>query len=161
MQKLHPCLWFDDRIEDAANFYAAVFKGKVTAIDRMPVGAGENPGPAAGAILTAHVEILGQQFMLLNGGPQFKFNEAVSFVVNTKDQAETDYYWDALTADGGVESQCAWLKDKFGVSWQIVPERLGQLLSGSDKAGASRAMQAMFKMQKIVIADLEAAYAGR
>ena len=161
MQKLHPCLWFDDRIEEAANFYAKVFKGKVTSIDRMPADAGDNPGPAAGAVLTAHVEILGQRFMLLNGGPQFKFNEAVSFVVNTKDQAETDYYWDALVADGGVESQCSWLKDKFGVSWQIVPEQLGKLLGGSDKAGAGRAMQAMFKMQKIIIADLEAAYAGK
>jgi predicted 3-demethylubiquinone-9 3-methyltransferase (glyoxalase superfamily) len=158
MQKLHPCLWFDDRIEEAANFYAKVFKGKVTGIDHAP---GEAPGLKAGSVLTAHVEMLGQTFMLLNGGPQFKFTEAVSFVVNTKDQTETDYYWDALIAGGGEESQCAWLKDKFGLSWQIVPERLGQLLSGSDKAGASRAMQAMFKMQKIVIADLEAAYAGR
>lgn len=161
MQKLHPCLWFDDRIEDAANFYAAVFKGKVTSIDRMPTGAGDSPGPKAGAVLTAHVEMLGQRFMLLNGGPQFKFNEAVSFVVNTKDQAETDYYWDALLANGGVESQCSWLRDQFGLSWQIVPEQLGKLLGGPDRAGASRAMQAMFKMQKIIIADLEKAYAGK
>lgn len=161
MQKLHPCLWFDDRIEDAANFYSEVFKGKVTAIDRMPASPGDNPGPAAGSVLTAHVEILGQRVMLLNGGPQFKFTEAVSFVVNTKDQAETDYYWNALLANGGVESQCAWLKDQFGLSWQIVPERLGELLGGSDKAGAGRAMQAMFKMQKIIIADLEDAYAGK
>jgi predicted 3-demethylubiquinone-9 3-methyltransferase (glyoxalase superfamily) len=158
MQKLHPCLWLDGRIEEAADFYAKVFKGKVTGIDHSP---GEAPGLKSGSVLTAHVEILGQTFMLLNGGPQFKFTEAVSFVVNTKDQAETDYYWDALLADGGEESQCAWLKDKFGLSWQIVPERLGQLLSGSDKAGAGRAMQAMLKMQKIVIADLEKAYAGK
>lgn len=160
MQKLHPCLWFDDRIEEAANFYAEVFKGKVVAMDRMPADAGDNPGPAAGSVLTAHVEMLGQRFMLLNGGPQFKFNEAVSFVINTRDQAETDYYWNALLAGGGVESQCAWLKDRFGLSWQIVPERLGQLLGSSDRAAAGRAMQAMFKMQKIIIADLEKAYAG-
>jgi predicted 3-demethylubiquinone-9 3-methyltransferase (glyoxalase superfamily) len=157
MQKLHPCLWLDERTEEAANFYAKVFKGKVTGVDHAP---GDAPGLTAGSVLTAHVEILGQTVMILNGGPQFKFNESVSFVVNTKDQAETDYYWDTLTADGGEESQCAWLKDKFGLSWQIVPERLGQLLSGSDKAGAGRAMQAMLKMQKIIIADLEKAYAG-
>lgn len=158
MQKLHPCLWFDSRIEEAANFYAKVFNGKVAAVDRAP---GEAPGLKAGEVITAHVDILGQRFMLLNGGPQFSFNEAVSFVVNTKDQAETDYYWTALTADGGAESQCAWLKDKYGVSWQIVPERLGALLGGSDRAGAGRAMQAMLKMRKIVIADLEKAYAGK
>src|SRR4029453_8928495 len=96
MQKLHPCLWLDGRIEEAADFYAKVFKGKVTGIDHSP---GEAPGLKSGSVLTAHVEILGQTFMLLNGGPQFKFTEAVSFVVNTKDQAETDYYWDALLAD--------------------------------------------------------------
>lgn len=160
MQQLHPCLWFDDRIEEAANFYAEVFKGKVTRVDRMPEGVQDPHGPKGGAVLTAHIEILGQTFMLLNGGPQFKFNEAVSFVISTKDQAETDYYWNALLAGGGVETQCAWLRDRFGLSWQVVPERLGQLLGGSDRAGAARATQAMLKMQKIIIADLEAAYAG-
>ena len=157
MQKLHPCLWFDDRIQEAANFYAQTFKGKVAHIDKAPADA---PGLAAGSIITAHVDILGQRFMLLNGGPQFKFNESVSFVVNTADQAETDHYWNTLTADGGAESMCGWLKDKFGVSWQITPARLGELMTGSDKAGAKRAMEAMFKMQKIIIADLEKAYAG-
>jgi predicted 3-demethylubiquinone-9 3-methyltransferase (glyoxalase superfamily) len=155
MQKLHACLWFDDRIEDAANFYAPVFKGKVTSIDRWPEGS-----PEAGTVLTAHIEILGQEIMLLNGGPVHKFNEAISLVVNTKDQAETDYYWDILTADGGIEDQCAWLKDKFGLSWQIVPEALPRLLSGPDKGGAGRAMQAMMSMRKIIVADLETAYAG-
>jgi predicted 3-demethylubiquinone-9 3-methyltransferase (glyoxalase superfamily) len=99
--------------------------------------------------------------MLLNGGPDFKFTEAVSFSVDCKDQAEVDYYWNALTADGGEESMCAWLKDKYGLSWQIVPEALPRLLSGSDKAGAGRAMQAMMQMKKIVVADLEKAYAGK
>ena len=129
MQKLHACLWFDDRIEEAANFYAKVFKGKVAAIDRWPEG---TPGPA-GSVITATVEILGQQIMLLNGGPEFKFNEAVSFVVNTEDQAETDYYWNKLTADGGEESQCGWLKDKFGLSWQITPERLSELSTATTR----------------------------
>ena len=97
---------------------------------------------------------------MLNGGPQFKFTEAISFFVDCKDQAEVDYYWNTLTADGGEESQCAWLKDKFGLSWQIVPEALPRLLGGPDKAGAGRVMQAMMKMQKIIVADLEKAYAG-
>lgn len=157
MQKLHPCLWFDDRIEEAANFYAKTFKGKVTSIDRAPEG---TPGLKAGSVITAHVDIIGQRFMLLNGGPQFKFNESVSFVVNTEDQAETDHYWNTMTADGGEESMCGWLKDKFGVSWQITPTRLGELMTSPDKAAAGRAMAAMLKMQKIVIADLEKAYAG-
>src|SRR5690349_1409474 len=147
MQKLHPCLWFDDRIEEAANFYAEVFGGKVAGIDRSPADA---PGLSAGSVITAHIDILGQRFMLLNGGPQFKFNESVSFVVNTKDQAETDHYWTSLISGGGEESMCGWLKDKFGVSWQITPTRLGELMGGSDKAGAKRAMEAMLKMRKLV-----------
>jgi predicted 3-demethylubiquinone-9 3-methyltransferase (glyoxalase superfamily) len=158
MQKLHPCLWFDDHIEEAANFYARTFKGNVAAIDRVST---DVPGLTAGSVITAHIDILGQRFMLLNGGPQFKFSEAVSFVVNTADQAETDHYWTTLIADGGEESMCGWLKDKYGVSWQITPTRLGELMTGSDRAGASRAMQAMLKMRKIIIADLEKAYAGK
>ena len=151
MQKITPCLWFDDRIEEAANFYVSVFKGgKITDLNRMPDG----------KVITVHIEILGQTFMLLNGGPEFRFTEAVSFSVDCKDQAEVDYYWNVLTADGGEESMCAWLKDKYGLSWQIVPEALPRLLSGSDKAGANRAMQAMLQMRKIVVADLERAYAG-
>jgi predicted 3-demethylubiquinone-9 3-methyltransferase (glyoxalase superfamily) len=150
-QKITPCLWFDDRIEEAANFYAKVFKGKITSTQRYPDG----------RLLTAHVDILGTTFMLLNGGDRHKFTEATSFVIDCKDQAEVDYYWDALLANGGIEDMCAWLKDQFGLSWQIVPEALPKLLGGPDQAGAGRAMEAMFKMRKIVVADLEAAYAGK
>ena len=152
MQKITPCLWFDDRIEEAMNFYVSVFKdGKILDTSRYPDG----------RMLTANVEILGETFQLLNGGPQFTFSEAVSFSVSCKDQAEVDYYWNTLTADGGEESMCGWLKDKFGLSWQIIPEALPRLLGGSDKAGAGRAMQAMLQMRKIVVADLEQAYAAR
>ena len=152
MQKITACLWFDDRIEDAVKFYTSVFKGgKVLDTSRYPDG----------RILTANIEILGQTFQLLNGGPRFKFTEAVSFSIDCKDQAEVDYYWNALIADGGEESMCAWCKDKFGLSWQVVPEALPKLLGGSDKAGAGRAMQAMLQMRKIIVADLEKAYAGK
>jgi predicted 3-demethylubiquinone-9 3-methyltransferase (glyoxalase superfamily) len=149
-QKITPCLWFDDRIEEAANYYAKVFKGKVTNIARYPDG----------RVLTAHVDMLGTTFMLLNGGPQFKFSEAVSFMIDCKDQAETDYYWNSFVNDGGEESQCGWCKDKFGLSWQVIPEALGRTMGGPDKAGAGRAFEAMMKMQKIIVADLEKAYAG-
>lgn len=157
MRKIKPCLWFDDRIEEAVNFYVSVFKdGKILDMSRYG-----DAGPLPkGKVMVANFEIQGQEFMALNGGPQFKFNEAVSFYANCKDQAEVDYYWEKLTADGGEESMCGWLRDKFGLSWQIVPEALGRLVGGPDKAGANRAMQAMLQMQKIVVADLEKAYAG-
>lgn len=155
-QKITPCLWFDDRIEDAANYYARIFKGRVTNISRY----GEAVPDMAGKVLTAHVEMLGTTFMLLNGGPEFTFSEAVSFYVDCEDQAEIDYYWENLVADGGEESMCGWLKDKFGLSWQIVPKSMAHTVGGPDREGAKRAMQAMFKMHKLVIADLEAAYRG-
>lgn len=154
MKKLKPCLWFNNEVEEAANFYVEVFRGKLLSIDRMPEG---GPGPA-GSVLTAQIEILGETFMLLNGGPQFNFTEAVSFMVDCRDQSETDYYWDSLLAGGGEESMCGWLKDKYGLSWQIVPKKLGELLGSNNRAGASRAMQAMLQMRKIVIADLETAF---
>jgi predicted 3-demethylubiquinone-9 3-methyltransferase (glyoxalase superfamily) len=149
-QKITPCLWFDDRIEEAANYYAKIFKGKVTGMSRYPDG----------RVLTAHVDMLGLTFMLLNGGPLFKFTEAVSFSIDCKDQAEVDYYWNSFVGDGGKESQCAWCSDKYGLSWQVVPEVMARCLGGPDKAGAARAMQAMMKMQKIIVADIEKAYAG-
>ena len=149
-QKITTCLWLDDRTEEAANFYAGLFKGKVLNVSHYPDG---RP-------LLAVVELFGQNFQILNGGPDFPFTEAISLSVDCKDQAEVDHYWDALTADGGVESQCAWLKDKYGLSWQIVPEVLPRLLSGPDRAGAGRAMQAMMQMKKIIVADIEKAYAG-
>jgi predicted 3-demethylubiquinone-9 3-methyltransferase (glyoxalase superfamily) len=158
MQKMHACLWFNNDAEEAANFYARVFKGKVLSIDRVPEGV---PGMPAGQVITAFVEILGQPVMLLNGGPGQEHNWAFSYVINTDDQAETDYYWEALTADGGAESQCGWLNDRFGVFWQITPKRLSEMNTSSDRAAAGRAMQAMLKMKKIIIADLETAFAGK
>jgi len=142
MQKIMPCLWFDDRIEEAAKFYTSVFPdAKITHTSRY----GDTGPLPKGKVLTMLFELAGQEFMALNGGPQFKFSEAISFFVKCETQKEVDHYWNSLTADGGAESMCGWLKDKFGLSWQIVPERLGQLIGGSDKAGAGRAMQAMLQ----------------
>jgi predicted 3-demethylubiquinone-9 3-methyltransferase (glyoxalase superfamily) len=153
MQKIVTFLWFDGQAEEAADFYTSVFKdSKKGAVMRNPGGA---PGPA-GQVLTAEWEIGGQSFVGLNGGPQFKFSEAVSLQIPCKDQDEVDYYWNRLL-EGGEESQCGWLKDKFGFSWQVTPTRLTELMMSSDKAKAQRVMQAMLKMRKIVIADLEAA----
>lgn len=156
MDKIYPCLWFDDRIEEAVNFYAKLFKGKVLHTSRYG-----DAGPLPkGKVLTMHFELFGKTFMALNGGPQFRFNEAVSLYVDCEDQTEVDRYWNALTADGGSESMCGWLKDKYGLSWQIIPKTLGRYIGGSDEQGANRAMQAMLKMQKIDVAALERAYAG-
>jgi len=152
MTSIKPCLWFDNRIDDAIEFYTTTFKNaKVTNINRS---APDQPA------FTAEFELEGQKFMALNGGPQFKFNEAVSFFVTCADQAEVDYFWNAMTANGGEESQCGWLKDKFGLSWQIIPKQLFETLGGPDAAGRERAMQAMLKMRKLIVADLQKAYAG-
>ena len=155
MQKIMPCLWFDDRIEDAVNFYTSVFPdAKVESLSRYG-----DAGPLPkGKVMVAIFTLAGQQFMALNGGPQFKFTEAVSFYVKCADQKEVDHYWNKLTA-GGAESQCGWLKDKFGLSWQIIPDALTRYLSDKDAAKASRVMQAMLKMQKIDIAALDRAAA--
>lgn len=152
MSKIKPCLWMDDRIEDAAKFYVALFGPDAEIVDtsRMPDG----------RVMSMNFRLRDQSFMALNGGPQFKFNEAVSFFVACKDQAETDKFWNALTADGGEESQCGWLKDKYGLSWQIVPDALPRLLSDKDPARAGRAAEAMMKMRKIDVAALERAAAG-
>jgi len=157
MHKITPCLWFDDRIEEAVNFYVSVFRdGRIHDVSRYGEGA---PRPA-GTVLTMRFELAGQQFQALNGGPQFPFTEAVSFAIDCEDQAEVDHYWEHLTSGGGEESMCGWLKDRYGLSWQVVPRALPLLLNGSDKAGAARAMQAMLQMRKLVVAELEAAYAG-
>jgi predicted 3-demethylubiquinone-9 3-methyltransferase (glyoxalase superfamily) len=155
MPKIMPCLWIDGRIDEMVDFYVATFKD---AEIRQ-----KTPGPD-GTSLTVTFRLKDQEFMALNGGPgpQFKFNESVSFTVDCKDQAEVDYYWDILTADGGEESMCGWLKDKYGLSWQIVPEGVMEYVWDSkNPEGAARAQQAMFQMRKLVIADLEKAHAGR
>lgn len=156
MQKITPCLWFDGRAEEAMHHYMSIFKdGRILRVTRC----GESgPGPK-GSVLVATFEIAGQQFLALNGGPQFKFNEAVSLSVDCADQAEVDELWHKLSA-GGAESRCGWLKDKFGLSWQIVPRRVVDLLTDPDPARAQRVMQALLPMGKIEIAKLEAAAAA-
>jgi predicted 3-demethylubiquinone-9 3-methyltransferase (glyoxalase superfamily) len=149
MTKITPFLWFDTQAEEAMNFYVSVFKNsKVHNVSRGPDG----------KAFTVSFELNGQEFMGLNAGPQFKFNEAVSFFVNCKDQAEVDYYWEKLTADGGEESMCGWLKDKYGLSWQIIPKALGELMGDPDPVKSQRVMQAMLQMQRIIVADLERAH---
>ena len=157
MQKISPFLWFDHQAEEAANFYVSLFPGsKVVRATRASDAA---PGPT-GSVLVVEFELFGQAFKALNGGPTFHFTEAVSFMVDCEDQAEIDHYWDALIADGGAPSACGWLKDKYGLSWQIVPKRLVALLGDPDKAKASRVMAAMMQMGKIDVAKIEAAAAG-
>src|SRR6266550_1404715 len=153
MQKITPFLWYDDKAEEAANFYVSIFKNsKVLNVARY----GESgPGPK-GSVMTAEFELEGQKFVALNGGPVFKFTEAISFVVNCTTQAEVDKFWKKLSA-GGKEVQCGWLKDKYGLSWQIVPTVLGELLSDKDAAKSQRVMQAMLKMVKLDIKKLKQA----
>jgi predicted 3-demethylubiquinone-9 3-methyltransferase (glyoxalase superfamily) len=155
MQKISPFLWFDGNAEEAVNLYTSLFpNSKINSVVRNPKGA---PGPE-GAVLTIGFELFGQKFAALNGGPNFKFNEAVSFVVNCESQEEVDKYWDALLADGGVTQACGWLKDKFGLSWQITPTILPQMLASKDAKKAESVMQAMMKMIKLDIATLQQAY---
>jgi len=157
-QKIMPCLWFDKNAEEAMNFYTSVFKNsKIISIARYPEGYTEGPmAGMEGKVLTGVFELEGQQFMCLDGGPVFKFSEAISFQIACEDQAETDELWEKLSAVPEAE-QCGWVKDKFGVSWQITPKRLGELMSDSDAAKAKRVMDAMLEMKKIDIAGLEAA----
>jgi predicted 3-demethylubiquinone-9 3-methyltransferase (glyoxalase superfamily) len=158
MPKLTNCLWFDTEAEEAAQFYCGIFpNSKITEVSRYPEGL---PGDRAGQVLTVAFELDGTPFTGLNGGPDFKFSEAISFQIDCKDQAEVDRYWDALLAGGGQESQCGWLKDRFGLSWQVVPTRLTELISGTDKEKAGRVAAAMMQMVKLDIAKLEAAAAG-
>ena len=154
IQKIVPNLWFDTEAKDAADFYCSVFKNsEINNVSHY----GEAGPREAGMVLTVDFTLDGHQFTAINGGPDFKFNEAVSFLVNCADQAEVDYFWENLTADGGEEGPCGWLKDRFGLSWQIVPSRLGELLSDPDKDRAERAMKAMLQMRKLEIAELERA----
>jgi predicted 3-demethylubiquinone-9 3-methyltransferase (glyoxalase superfamily) len=162
MQKITPFLWFDDQAEDAVKFYNSIFKDStIGRILRYTEEAAETTGLPVGSVLTIEFEIEGQKFVALNGGPQFKFNESVSFVVNCETQEEVDYFWTKLTANGGEESACGWLKDKFGLSWQITPTVLIDMLHDANLEKSGRVMQAMLQMQKIDIEKLKAAYAGK
>jgi predicted 3-demethylubiquinone-9 3-methyltransferase (glyoxalase superfamily) len=158
MQKITPFLWFDTQAEEAAKLSVSVFKkkSKIRSVARYDDA---GPGPK-GAVMVVDFQLEGQRFQALNGGPLFKFSPAFSFVVDCKTQKEVDYYWNKLIASGGAASQCGWLTDKFGLSWQIVPEILGKLLAGKDKAKANRVMAAMMKMSKLDIAALEDAAAA-
>jgi predicted 3-demethylubiquinone-9 3-methyltransferase (glyoxalase superfamily) len=158
MQKITPCLWFDNNAEDAVTFYTSVFAD--ASIDRVQRSTVDYPGGKAGAVLLIAFTLAGQHYLALNGGPYETFNNAISLSVDCADQAEVDRLWTALTADGGKPVQCGWLKDKYGLSWQIVPRRLPELLSDPDVAKARRVMLAMMQMVKIDIAALEAAAAG-
>ena len=162
MQKIMPCLWFDKEAEDAAKFYVSVFDdSKLGAITRYGTEGREIHGGAPGAVLTVQFEINGQEFVALNGGPVFKFNEAISFQVLCASQEEVDYYWAKLSEGGNEKAQqCGWLKDKFGVSWQVVPSMLSALLQDKDPAKSGRVMKALLQMKKLDIAELQRAYAG-
>jgi predicted 3-demethylubiquinone-9 3-methyltransferase (glyoxalase superfamily) len=155
MRKISPFLWFDNQAEEAANFYVSVFKdGKIGKTARYSEGGPGQPG----SVMTIEFEIGGEKFTALNGGPYFKFTEAVSFWIDCQDQAEVDYYWDALL-QGGTPSQCGWLKDRFGLSWQVVPTALPRLLSDPDPVKAKKVQAAMMQMVKLDVAKLEAAAA--
>ena len=156
MSEFTTCLWFDKQGEEAARFYVDVFPN--SSISRVTPYVG---GDRDGETMTVDFVLNGQKFVALNGGPQFRFSEAISFQIPCADQAEVDRYWNALTADGGEEGPCGWLKDRFGLSWQVVPTRLSELLSSSEPGVAERTASSLFSMRKIVIADLEAAAAGQ
>jgi len=160
-QKISPCLWFDTQAEEAANFYAAIFKNsRIHNISHYTKAGRDIHGKEPGSVLTVEFELEGQIFTALNGGPHFKFNEAVSFRVMCENQGEIDYFWHKL-GDGGQEGQCGWLKDKFGVSWQIVPQVLPQMLTDADGAKRERAMSALMTMTKFDVQALQRAFAGQ
>jgi len=158
MSKISPCLWFDGQAEEAARFYTAIFPN--SSIDRISRSPADNPSTPAGAVLTVDFTLDGAKFIGLNGGPDFHFTEAISFSIDCQDQAEVDRYWDALIEGGGEPSQCGWMKDRFGLSWQVVPRQLNEMLQSSDSEAAKRAMEAMLKMQKLDVAKLRDAFEG-
>jgi predicted 3-demethylubiquinone-9 3-methyltransferase (glyoxalase superfamily) len=157
MQKITPFLWFNDNAEEAMKFYVSIFKNsKIVGVTRY---GDAGPGPK-GTVMTANFQLDGQEFVALNGGPQFKFTEAISFVVNCETQDELDYFWEKLSA-GGEKSRCGWLKDKFGLSWQVVPSALKEMMDENDPAKSDRVMKALMQMDKLDIAVLRQAYEGR
>lgn len=157
--ELTTCLWFDGQARSAANFYTSIFPGSELA-DHW-IAPADTPGNAKGDEVVVNFKIFGRDFIALNGGPQFPHSEAISFQIPCKDQNEIDKYWELLTKDGGQESQCGWLKDKFGVSWQVIGTEMMNYLGGSDPEGAGRATQAMLQMKKIDLATMKAAYEGK
>jgi len=163
MNKITPCLWFDSEAEEAARFYTGVFpNSKITSISHYGEAGREVHGQPAGKVLTVAFELDGRPFTALNGGPQFKFNEAVSFQIPCRNQEEIDYYWDKLTAGGDARAQqCGWLKDRYGLSWQVFPAAVMDMLQDQDRKKADRAMQAMMQMKKMDLKALERAYAGQ
>jgi len=154
-----PCLWFDTQAEAAAKFYCAIFpNSRITSVSRFPEAGQEVHGKPAGSVMVAAFELNGQPFTALNGGPQFKHSEAVSFQIMCETQSDVDHYWDKLTADGGQEGPCGWLKDKFGLSWQVVPACIPRMMSDPDPAKPKRVMNAFMQMKKLDVAALEKAY---
>ena len=163
VQPISPCLWFDDQAEDAARFYVSVFKkSRIIQVNRYPAVGQEIHGRRAGSVMTVDFTLNGLRFTALNGGPQFKFNEAISLQVICKTQAEIDYYWGKLSEGGDPKAQmCGWLKDRFGLSWQVVPEGMQKMLKQEESPGAERAFAAMMKMKKLDLAALRAAFRGK
>jgi predicted 3-demethylubiquinone-9 3-methyltransferase (glyoxalase superfamily) len=161
MQKITPFLWYDDKAEQAANFYCSVFKNsKLGSITHYEGEGAKASGRPAGTVMTVEFELEGQKFVAMNAGPHFKFTEAVSFVINCETQEEVDYFWGKLTADGGAESQCGWLKDKYGLSWQVTPTILPELFKNNDPEKSKKVMHAMLQMKKIDIAKLKESVEG-
>lgn len=158
MSRIAPCLWFDGQAEEAAKFYVSVIPD--SRIDEVVRAPADYPSGSAGSVLVVEFTLGGRPFSALNGGPEFKFNEAVSFMIDCADQAEVDRLWDALCSDGGTPVQCGWLRDRYGLSWQIVPTALKRMLADPDREKARRAMEAMMGMVKLDIAALQRAYAG-
>jgi predicted 3-demethylubiquinone-9 3-methyltransferase (glyoxalase superfamily) len=158
MSKIAPCLWFADEAEEAAKFYVSLLPD--SRIDKVQKSLIDTPSGKAGSVLVVQFTLAGQEYMALNGGIRFEYTNAISFKVDCADQAEVDHLWDGLTAGGGSSGQCGWLKDRYGVSWQIVPSMLLRLFGSSDRDGAQRAMTAMMKMTKLDIATLQKAYDG-
>jgi len=160
-QKITPCLWFDSEAEEAAKLYCAIFKNaRISAVSRYPEAGQEVHHKPAGSVMVVEFEIDGQTFTALNGGPNFKFNEAISLQVHCETQAEVDYFWSKLT-QGGEEGPCGWLKDKYGLSWQVVPAAIPKMMTDPDPAKSARVMNAFMKMKKLDIATLERAYEGK
>ena len=159
MSKISPCLWFDGEAEEAAKLYVSLLPG--SKIEKVQKNTVDSPAGKAGSVLVVQFTLAGQPFMALNGGKAFDFTHAISFKIDCADQAEVDRLWDALSSNGGSVERCGWLKDRYGVSWQIVPAVLPELLGGPDRAGAQRAMQAMLQMVKLDIARLKRAYEGK